>query len=164
MYGALVPAILTCQRLFAHHHASTPLFALSIAPRCPLSCSPQAPSRLASSSSAEDARVAHLLPQAVMTTSSGKPLIYFLCFFVLLSLFSSKKVKNPESTDYLGKAQCSTFHVLFHTFGVLFQIFTNSYPIFMCNISEAESTIIEMNCLWRILFKSVNVSLITCTF
>ena len=85
-------------------------------------------------------------------------LLYFYHFFQV------KKVKNPESTDYLGKAQSCAFHVLFHTSGVLFQIFTDSYPIFMCNINEAESTILEINCLWRILFKSVNVSLITCTF
>ena len=79
--------------------------------------------------------------------ASGKPLICFLCFFVLFSLFSSKKSKNPESTDDLEKAQSSTFHELFHTFWVLFQKFKNSYPIFVCNISEAESNFFEMNCL-----------------
>ena len=66
---------------------------------------------------------------------------------MLFSLFSSKKSKNLESTDYLEKAQSSTFHELFHTFWVLFQKFKLLYPIFVCNISEAEPNFFEMNCL-----------------
>ena len=62
--------------------------------------------------------------------ASGKPQIYFLYFFVLLSLFSSEKSKIWESMDCLGKAQSSTFHVLFtHTFFTFFYNYSISLII-----------------------------------
>ena len=86
------------------------------------------------------------------------PEFTFLTYSYFPRFLQVKKVNFEKVLDCLGKAQSSTFHVLFHTFWVLFQKFKNSYPIFVCNISETESTIFEMSCLLQSVENTLQIS------